>query len=539
MQRRGQIAFGGFLIVVWAGLSWVLLAKGGLYIAKHEGDTMHLIDMVLRQADGEWAHLDYMSPIGFLATAPIALFVELGFGVGMAILAAQALVGGLLLLPIFWVGISRLKTAWAMVFGALCLVLCMALVHGEAQPSISVSMHYNRWAWALAFLAISIAILPPVQRENRTLDGLILGLAVAGMALIKVTYVAAFLPGVLLALVLRRQFRAMRVAVLAGLAVAVLVTLFAGPAFWFAYLGDVLTVTGSETRPQPGLSLNGVIAAPAYLGGSIAALVAVVLLRQAGRATEGLILLVLVPGFFFVTYQNFGNDPQWLYLLGVLLFALRPAPGTTNAHGWDMRQALALAGCAIFMLGLPSAINLAFSPFRHLASSEDEFVPMFARSEQHGDIFAMPARNATPTGTIKLPVLVEAARAGESEEDDGPTLLLGEELPECGLAGGTVTVYDGIVRDLETSGFAGITPLGADLLASYWLFGDLGRLEGGAPWRYAGLPGVESASHLLVPLCPLDRKARKSMIEAMAAGGYGLKEVHRNEVYVLLEIEAP
>lgn len=542
MQRQASFALGGFLVVFWGVLSAVLLAKGGLYIAKHEGDTMHLVDMVLRQADGQWAHLDYMTPIGFLATAPIALFVSFGWGVGMATLASQVLVGAVLLLPIWWVGVSRFSTGWAMVFGAICLWLSLALVHGEPQPSISVSMHYNRWAWALAFLAIATAILTPVGRQNQVADGVVLGLAVAGMALIKVTYVAALLPAILVALLARRQWRAILVALLAGLAVIAVVTIFAGTGFWRAYIVDLLTVMTSDTRPQPGHAFEGVLVAPSYLGGSFAAIMSIVLLRQAGRATEGLAMLLLVPGFFYVTYQNFGNDPQWLYLLGVLLFVLRPEPGTTNASGWDMRQALTLAGCAVFMLGLPSALNLAFSPFRHLALDASEYEPMFWRSEQHGDLYVKTARNEDAKGS-ELRVIIETTgpegRREKDEEairDERPAMLLGAALPDCELYRGTTSAFNGIAMDLEEKGYAGKTIVGADLLASYWLFGDFLPPEGGAGWRYDGLPGVANATHLIVPICPMDPNSRRDFLEDMEAAGFGLNEVERNDAYVLLEI---
>ncbi|MDV7142232.1 hypothetical protein R3X27_06020 [Tropicimonas sp. TH_r6] len=536
MQKRASIAFGGFLLALWAGLSAVLLAKGGLYLAKHEGDTIHLIDMVIRQSQGEWPHLDYMTPIGWLATAPIALFVGQGWGIGMAYLGAQVLFAAALLPAIWWVGISRLKSGWAMVLGVICIGLCLAMVHGESQPSLSISMHYNRWAWALAFIAIAIVFLPSAGRHSQTADGLVLGVTVAGMALIKVTYVAAFLPVILLALLMHRQWGALLVALVTGLAIVAAMTLVAGTGFWIAYLGDLLTVTGSEARAQPGHSLYGVIAAPAYLGGSFAALAAVMLLRQAGRDSEGVLLLLLVPGFFFVTFQNYGNDPQWLYLLGVLLFALRPAAGVTNGMGWDMRQALALAGCAVFMLGLPSALNLAFSPFRHLNAPASAHTQLFPRSVQHDDIHVLIERNRDPAGNVRLPVLF-AAETGTEKDEPKPTMVMGEELPFCRLSGGTVTVLDGIARDLEAAGYAGAAIYSADLLSSYWLFGDLQRLEGAAPWRYDGLPGIEGARLLLVPLCPMDGRARRGVIEDLEARGVGLKEVHRNEVYRLYEFQ--
>ncbi|WP_068115392.1 hypothetical protein [Tropicimonas marinistellae] len=537
MKRRDALAFGAFLAGLWAILSVVLLLKGGLYIEKHEGDTLHLVDIVLRQAAGEWPHLDFMTPIGLFATAPIAFFAAQGWDVGVAFLAAQVLVGALFILPVWWVGVSRMQSGWAAVFGAICLFLALAMVHGESEPSLSISMHYNRWAWALAFLAIATAILPPVNRESRVADGLVLGLAVAALAMIKVTYVAAFLPPILVALLLRRDWGAIGVAIAAGLAVVAAITLMAGVDFWGAYVRDVLTVVQSESRPRPGHALRAIVVAPAYLGGTFAALAAVILLRQAGRDNEGLVLLLLLPGFAYVTYQNFGNDPQWLYLLGVLLFMLRPAAGTVNAAGWDMRQAIALAGCAVFMLALPSALNVSFSPFRHLAAKPAEFKPMFPRNTDERSVFVKGDRNERIGGRVELEII--GLTAPEPEEEIADAVLLDEVLPVCELSGGFILRYDGIARDLEQAGFDGSAIFGADLLTSYWLFGDFQRLASGAPWRYDGLPGIGSASHLLVPLCPLSLNSRANVLKLVREAGYGLAEQRRTSAYVLLELQAP
>ena len=112
-----------------------------------------------------------------------------------------------------------------------------------------------------------------------------------------------------------------------GLVVAALVTLLAGtPLFWLAYLRDLVTVAGSEVRPQPGLPFAAVVGAPAYMGGSLVPLLGGDL-PAPGRAagSRGWCCCCWCPAFFYVQYQNWGNDPQWLGLLGLLLVALRPA----------------------------------------------------------------------------------------------------------------------------------------------------------------------------------------------------------------------
>ena len=78
------------LLLVVAVLGGFALAKGAFLVGKHEGDTLHLVDMVLRMGlAGQVPHLDFMTPIGIGATWPIAAFVAAGFGVGHAF-SAQA-----------------------------------------------------------------------------------------------------------------------------------------------------------------------------------------------------------------------------------------------------------------------------------------------------------------------------------------------------------------------------------------------------------------------------------------------------------------
>lgn len=87
-----------FLFTVLIAMGGAAVLKGGLYIAKHEGDTMHLMQIVFRMAEGQTPHFDFMTPIGALAFWPIAMFVKSGMGIGMAILWSQ-IVMALFLFP--------------------------------------------------------------------------------------------------------------------------------------------------------------------------------------------------------------------------------------------------------------------------------------------------------------------------------------------------------------------------------------------------------------------------------------------------------
>jgi len=521
-------------------LGGVALAKGGFHIAKHEGDTLHLLQILFRMADGEWPHLDFMTPIGIMAFLPIVGFLKSGMGVGQAILWSQIAVALVLLLPTFWACYTRFSNALAYLFGLSVMVLTLALVHGEADRLVSISMHYNRWAWAVAYVVIALAVLEPVRARNGALDGAIIGLGMGFLALCKVTYFIAFAPPVLVALLLRRAWGTVAAAVIGGLAVAALMTAFAGVGFWGAYLGDLLAVSGSEVRPQPGAPLKTVIGAPAYLGGSLTIMLGVVFLRQAGQQVPGLALLLLVPGFFYVTFQNFGNDPQWLMLLAVLLLVPQIAPGTVNGMGWPLDRALVLTAVAALALAAPSFFNLAYSPFRHAGVNPGDYTPMLAHSARHSDLRVRVVRANRVDGSVALDG--EGSGLEDRQEiakrPDTHAVFLGEDLPDCELQLGIVAWFEAIVADLEAAGYTGRTIYAADIFTSHWLYGDVKRLTGGAPWYYGGLPGIDSADHLLVPLCPASLSIRKQALELIEERGIEAREVHRAPLYILYEISA-
>lgn len=524
-------------VVVFGG---VPLLKGAFYLGKHQGDAMHLAELVLRMADGQLPHLDFMTPIGFLAIYPIALFVKMGFGLGHAIFYAQLLVALVLFLPAFHVAKSRLNGIWPYAYGAFVILLCVALVHGEAQNAISISMHYNRWAWAIAYVIVPLALLEPHGERRPKLDGALIGAGLAVLVLMKITYFVALAPGLLVALLARRNWQMILAAIVAGLAVAAAMTAYAGPEFWFAYLGDLLTVAQSPERQAPSEDFVGVLTLPMYLGASMAIIVAVIFLRESGRKVEGMALLFLMPGFFYITYQNFGNDPQWLYLLAMLLFVLRPGDKTVNGLGWNMHSAFGYLGTLALALGLPSALNLAYSPFRHLASETEGTVPLLSHLAVHKDLRTLA--QLIDTVNVKMPYDGDGqpyAAYREQAKRPDPTVLNGETLPECQLEGGTAAWFELVSADLEKAGYGGASLTGTDLYSAYWMFGNFKSVKGAAPWYYGGLSGAENADYVVVPLCPMQLSLRAQMLKALADDGWVLHEVRRTELYILVEARKP
>ena len=538
--RPNRVAVVCVLLAVVGVLGLLPFLKGAFYIGKHEGDTLHLAELVLRMASGQTPHIDFMTPIGALAIAPMVLFVKMGAGLGHAIFWSQLLVAIVLLPFTLRVAFSRLTGIWPYAYGAFVMLLCVALVHGEAERAVSISMHYNRWAWAVAYIIVPLAMLAPRRDEHETLDGLIIGLGLAALVLTKVTYFVALAPGLLVAMILRRQWKGIAVACVAGLAVAVAVTGYLGLPYWLAYLDDLRTVATSDVRPQPGQGFGVVVAAPAYMGSSLTLLAVIIFLRQAGRLTEGAALLFLMPGLFYITYQNFGNDPQWLILLAVLVFAVLPDEVIRNGRGWNITDSLRIAGILAVAFGTPSLVNLAFSPFRHLATSDEKRVPLLPGLPQHQDILTLEQRLYQVDLQIAgdTPGMPLAAYRDRSDRKSLVSLK-GEALPECFIETGMHAWFETVAKDLTDAGYAGKRILGTDLFNLYWAFGDFRTVPGAAPWYYGGLSGMENADYVVIPLCPIMPQIRSGMVKDMEEGGWTINEVRRTDLYILVEVTPP
>lgn len=525
MDKAGSRLFLVYLLGIVALMGGLALAKGGLYVDRHEGDTLHLIEIVLRMADGQWPHLDFVTPLGVLSFLPIVGFVSMGFGVGAAILLAQIAVALVLVPMLWWVGRSRMTRGMAYGAGALVLVMALAMIHGEAAASVSLSMHYNRWAWAFAFVAVLLAVLDAKNAQNQALDGIIVGLAFSFFVFGKITYAVAFAPGVALALAFRGQWRALGVALGVVAMVAAAITLAAGPAIWPAYLGDLLLVAGTDIRPRAGVDLPTLLTAPQYALGNAVLVLAAVVLRRGLDPKMGMVLLLLGPGMIYVTYQNYGNDPKWLALLALILLGLARTP-----------QVIALGVVALALIA-PSFFNMAVSPARHLMQSAAQYQPLFAdtpRAARHRDFHTKSDRaNRILTRTPIVFESDEFASLNDRAKHLDPVEFQGEALPACGQVLGLIGASRAMARDLDEAGYTNATVFVADTFSNLWMFAELAPGKGAAPWYYGRLTGYDASDYLLVPSCPVTPAAFRSILAEISARGEQLKEVRRTELYTL------
>lgn len=522
-------------VCLYGGFS---VMQGGLYLDTHEADTYHLLDILFRMKSGLQPHVDFVTPIGVLAFLPVVLFMKSAFGVGISILLAQVTVALALWPFVAYAAASRLSRGMAYAFGLITLGLVLALTYGGAESGASISMHYNRWAWAISFTLLVLSILPPKGARRPLLEGILIGALASALLLIKVTYFASLLPVVAIAILWRGERGTFFVALGTGVIAVLAVALMFGVSHWTGYLADLVNVAGSRVRPQAGVPFSDIAGGPAYVGGSIVAILSVLLLRRSGREREAILLFLLLPAFLYITYQNFGNDPLWLLLLPALLLTLAPVRGQLQLWSIDAADGAIWLSIAALAMIFPSMVNLTLSPVNHAAIRSASFLPMLPERPEDRDIFIRQDRANTMTAEVYLdqtsPVWAKYATDAGRE----PELTIGGlTLVQCGLFAGSRAFLVEIAADLKNAGIpAGSQFFTTDSLTVFWLFGPFEPLEKGAPWYYGGLSGLENADYVLVPKCSFVSAYRRIIVEDLKAANVSLDLVRDTELYALFNV---
>lgn len=516
--------FCGILLAFLAVQVVLTVLTAGVRFTRHEGDMMHLAELILRIAAGEVPHLDFMTPIGDLAVRPMAWALALlgpaGItGLGSAMLWGQLIVAAAILPGVAWTAASRMDFRTGIVFGVIVLGLVTGLVHGSSLPHLSLSMHYNRWCWALAWLVVVLTVVPAGRGRAAAVDGLVIGLCLAAMALIKASYAVALVLPVVLGLLVQGRVRVLWVGLIAGLAVWAVYAIAFGIGFWGAYGADLLAVLRSDIRPFPSEPLRQVVFSPLNTPATLAGLAGALLVRREARE-PGLTLLLMLPAFVYIAYQNFGNDPLWLVPLAACLLALAPRARPEAA------RPMALTALVALLLVIAPLGNILWSPIRHLTQPRDLFRPVLA-ARTGADLMVLKLRAGPPFAMSPF-------RPGPGVE---PLRLAGETLPECKMEGGLIEEIEDEVAAFDRLGLIpGPQPYVADFQAPHWMFADLTPLPQAAPWYYAGLPGIGAARHLLVPDCPSKPAVRAKILGLIEAQGLPLRQVLRAEHFTVYAI---
>ena len=443
-----------------------------------------------------------------------------GFGLtpGLAMLWSQMLVALALAPGLLYAAHTRFPNGVAAVYVAVALLLVLGLSHGDISARVSFSMHYNRWCWALALLAVPLACLDGGGRRG-IIDGVLIGLALSAMALIKMTFFAAFLPVIAAGLVLRQAFGSACTAAVTGGGIAILVTFAYGAGFWGAYYSDLAAVANAPFRSIPGDSLAGNIIFPEFMPGTLLAFAGYFVLRRGGDGIGAIVLLLLAAGGIYATFQSFDNPPFWFAVAGVFLLAR--ADVVTR-----------MIGGAFLVLIAPLVLNLAVTILWHSS---------LARAGGSKLVAARPVGIQVAPGRIDR-FDVPPAFLAASGETRG---LNGAPLPDCNVRDGLAIWYNALAQDVAASGIpaeAGI--LVADTIGSVWLAGigqppraDQTALGGAsAPWHYGGAPGSSAANYVVVPTCVTDLARRADILKTLRAGGQSFETVHEGRLSQIYRI---
>ena len=540
MSRPKPFVFATILLVYFVAFGGLPLLKGGLYLDTYEGDTYHLLDILFRMDAGLRPHFDFPTPLGILSFLPFLAFIEAGYSAGKAIVLGQLAVGLVLWPLVVYAAVTRLSRPVGYYFGIVTLGLIPALTYGGADSGAAISMHYNRWGWAISFIVLVLAILPPNRVSRPRIDSMIAGALCGLLLLLKITYFVAIVPVAAVALLIRWRVQGLIYAGLGGLFVAAIATAFLGPAFWLAYLDDLRTVSSNELRPYVGVSINIILSGPVFVGGTLLAAATVLMVRRAGHDALAAALLLLVPGALFITYQNYGNDPMWLWFMPVLLLTLRPAHGYAQIAGFDIRRAMETLSAVAIALNFPSLVNSALSNIDHAAFPKDDFVPMLPVEKMgQQDIHIRIGRAYTLTAQVDMDRRIPAlSRYSEIVEREPLSEIGGVTLPQCEWMAGPLAYFEVISADLVANGVPeGSQLFTTDILSAFHLFGPFEPLERGAPWYYGNLTGLENADYVLIPKCTFVDRYRRVMIDELLQSDAKLDLVLDNDIYALFTVD--
>lgn len=512
------------LAIFWLAVSVIVIAPGNLVITSHWADALHLVDILDRMAQGQRPHLDFVTPIGELAFAPISFLMTLGLPTGRAYLVAQIFLAGGLGAAAMSIALRRMAWGWAALFAVVIVILTIALVHGRPDFSLSINVHYNRWSWAIGFVILLAALLPPIKATS--CEGVFIGAAMAALALIKVTYFAAFLPLAVLGLLVTGQVRTLVLAFVTGLGIAVVLTFLWGVGYWRSYVDDLIYIASSDVRPYAGGGMLRMITGVEMLAPTILTGVAVALLALNGLQRQAVLLVFTFLAGAYVSDQNAGFDPLFLGLVALLLVVWAKGLGPAR------RTAFLTVSVGLSVAIAPNIANLASSPLRAAMATRSGFVPMVIGSPRHQDILL--ERNAALSGGQYV-LSLEGQRNFFGGQAPAPTVFRGEELPNCRSLV-SPTYFASIAADLSERDLAqGEAIFVADYLSPLWLFGDHPPLNGAAPWSYGGLHGIENAAFALFPVCPNREIVHRRMLDALEE--IPMTEIVRTPLYRLYALE--
>jgi hypothetical protein len=363
-----DLAVTAIVLLGLVGVSLVLVAHGAVFFSQWAGDLFIPMEGALHIRAGQWPHRDFVTPVGSLWYAihvlpglivPFSARVTIWANLIVAMVTAFAALAVCLGRMPRW-----LAALCAFTIGVIALSPRQI---GEDFQHISNNASYNRYCWALIGAIALAALLPAPGRRREWADGVVAGLLIAACFYIKVTYAAAGLGFLGLALVTTRGFAGWRFVAVAG-SVALVTVLAAGivtgdlPGY-FADMHTAVVVLPNTARPiqarlllevgMPGLVLVGLTGllvgarpdrlldffGPGLWAGSLAGLAGIVIAIQNHPEPEN----PLLPPALLICWVGARSRPgkpyrfaEWLGLVAVCIGFLFPLTTDLRAVGWTV-----------------------------------------------------------------------------------------------------------------------------------------------------------------------------------------------------------
>lgn len=265
------IAFLVLILLAWAGS-----ARGAMY-TRWVQDIFIPLEGVIHLQHGQLPHVDFGTPVGVLYYVIQYLPTLVAPLSARTVIWSNAIVAVVAFAVAAYAARDRLP-AWlaASVSLYVGLVALSTRQLGEKLTFVTNNASYNRWSWALiAVLALLVALPHPrALRRTATVDGAIVGVLLAALFLIKITYFVAAFGLFALALVTVRRAAPLRFGAVALLVLGVvLLAVQLSTGLIGAYLAEMrATVAVQPSKLRPGFAYAlGVAFAP---GGLVVVLLA-------------------------------------------------------------------------------------------------------------------------------------------------------------------------------------------------------------------------------------------------------------------------
>src|SRR5882672_10182893 len=240
--------------------AWLLLSPNLVVSHQMTWDFVYNLSGAWHLQYGHVAHVDFHEPVGQLNFMLTLLGFELVGPTPFAFLVGVAIVAVVVFASASFAALRRLPVLPAALFVIfVTLLVLMPANVGDKPNAYSFAMSYNRYGWSLLSILALILFLPPRDRVERDMiDVANAGLLLAVLFYMKVTYFAAGLAFLGLAIVICRHVRAR---LPAWLAVGGLVMANALAPWNHAYLVDILHAAGAgAVRNSLGFHLNNFFA---------------------------------------------------------------------------------------------------------------------------------------------------------------------------------------------------------------------------------------------------------------------------------------